>query len=52
MTTPMDAQTRLKLTIGDLIMQLALAHEEIEKLKAEKEPKPEQEAEVVNFLNR
>jgi len=45
----MDAQTRLKITIGDLIMQLAFAHEEIEKLKAEKEKPADKEAEIVNF---
>lgn len=31
----MDAQTRLKLTIGDLLMQVALLSEKIEKLEEE-----------------
>lgn len=45
----MDAPTRLKLTLGDLFMQLALAHARIEELEEKLKDKPE--AEIVRGPN-
>ena len=39
----MDAQSRIKITIGDLFVQLALAQERIEELEKQLDEKPQEQ---------
>jgi hypothetical protein len=45
----MDANTRIKITIGDLLMQLALAQERIEELEKKLEQYEPKEDNVTEF---
>jgi len=45
----MDANTRIKITIGDLLMQLALAQERIEELEKQLEQYEPKDSKVAEF---
>jgi len=45
----MDANSRIKMTIGDLLMQLALAQERIEELEKQLEEHEPKDSKIAEF---